>query len=335
MADAWSPSALEEALRDPSAFERWSVLTGEPLLAIDLRPAREAPRAGRWERLGELPAVTIGLVENDVPPAWQPLAARMDLLVTAGEALERLQSAVQAHPLAALALVQLLRHSEGRSIHEGLIAESLVYSMLQGGPEFAAWRQRYEPRAGEPDGGSPVRVEREGELLRVLLDRPEKRNAFSAAMRDGVCEALALAQQDPTVERVELRGTGPSFCSGGDLDEFGSTPDPATAHAVRSTRNPGRLLAPIADRVTAHVHGACVGAGIELPAFCGHVSAREDAFFVLPEVGMGLVPGAGGTVSLPRRIGRQRTAWMALTGERVDAAQALRWGLVDALEPAR
>ena len=79
------------------------------------------------------------------------------------------------------------------------------------------------------------------------------------------------------------------------------------------------------------VHGACVGAGIELPAFAGRVVASRDAWFALPEVAMGLVPGAGGTVSLPRRIGAQRTAWLALTGRRIDAETALAWGLVDEL----
>ena len=80
--------------------------------------------------------------------------------------------------------------------------------------------------------------------------------------------------------------------------------------------------------------GGCIGAGIELPAFGARLLAAEDAFFELPEVGMGLVPGAGGTVSLPRRIGRQRTAWMALSGLRVDAPTALAWGLVDELRRA-
>jgi enoyl-CoA hydratase/carnithine racemase len=93
------------------------------------------------------------------------------------------------------------------------------------------------------------------------------------------------------------------------------------------------LLADCADRLRFEVHGACVGAGAELPAFAARVEAAQDAYFQLPEVGMGLIPGAGGTVSLPRRIGRQRTARFALTGERIDAATAQRWGLVDALRP--
>ena len=116
-----------------------------------------------------------------------------------------------------------------------------------------------------------------------------------------------------------LRGEGPSFCSGGDLDEFGTLPDPATAHAIRSTRHPARLLHALEARVERVVHGACVGAGVELPAFAARVVARPDASFRLPELAMGLVPGAGGTVSLPRRIGRQRTAWLALSGAAIDA----------------
>jgi enoyl-CoA hydratase/carnithine racemase len=87
----------------------------------------------------------------------------------------------------------------------------------------------------------------------------------------------------------------------------------------------------LADRTTCKLQGACIGAGIELPAFAGRIEARADAFFELPEVGMGLIPGAGGTVSIPRRIGRLRTARMALGGERLSADIALKWGLIDAI----
>ena len=89
------------------------------------------------------------------------------------------------------------------------------------------------------------------------------------------------------------------------------------------------LVARLAGRIRAEVHGACLGAGVELPAFADRVVAEEDSFFGLPEVGLGLIPGAGGTVSLPRRIGRQRTAWLGLSGQRLDARTALDWGLVD------
>jgi enoyl-CoA hydratase/carnithine racemase len=156
-------------------------------------------------------------------------------------------------------------------------------------------------------------------------------------MRDALCEALAIAVADASIARVVLRGAGPAFCSGGDLDEFGTLPDPATAHAVRCARHAGRLIAACGSRIQVHVHGACVGAGIELPAFAGRVVAAPDARFRLPELAMGLVPGAGGTASIPRRIGRQRAAEWALVGSEIDARTALAWGLVDALEepPAR
>src|SRR5205085_8567177 len=85
------------------------------------------------------------------------------------------------------------------------------------------------------------------------------------------------------------------------------------------------------DRLRPLLHGACIGAGIEIPSFAARVEARDDAFFQLPELAMGLIPGAGGTVSLPRRIGRWRTAYLALSGIRLRADEALAWGLVDAV----
>jgi len=94
---------------------------------------------------------------------------------------------------------------------------------------------------------------------------------------------------------------------------------------------PARYLAKNADRYVVRLHGACIGAGIELPAFAARVEATSDAWFQLPEVGMGLIPGAGGCVSIPRRIGRQRTNELAITGRKLSVQEALDWGLVDAI----
>ena len=93
-----------------------------------------------------------------------------------------------------------------------------------------------------------------------------------------------------------------------------------------------RLMLADTDDAGLDETAAEIGAGIELPAFTSHITAAAGSFFQLPEVAFGLVPGAGGTVSLPRRIGRQRTAWLALTTRRIDAETALAWGLVDSLE---
>ena len=90
-----------------------------------------------------------------------------------------------------------------------------------------------------------------------------------------------------------------------------------------------KVVLGLRERLEVHVHGACIGAGIELPAYAGKLKARPDAFFQLPEVSMGLIPGAGGTVSILPRIGRHRLAFMALTSARIDAETALDWGLVD------
>ena len=215
------------------------------------------------------------------------------------------------------------------SIEDGLVAESLAYAELQGGPEFAAWLAERGPATPKPSP-QPVLLDRDGDHLTITLNRPECHNAVDVAMRDALVEAFALVADDPVLT-VTLEGAGPSFSSGGDLREFGTFPDPEAAHAIRLERLPARSLAAVADRVTARVHGSCVGAGVELAAFCHRVVAHPDTTFRLPEVAMGLVPGQGGTVSLPRRIGAERTLWLALTGEPLDAPTALEWGLVDEL----
>jgi len=319
------------------ALERFSPLFGEPIVWVDLAvaPPAEARDARVWERLAELPAASVGVVGAGLAPGAGALAEALDLVVRGDAERDAVAASVERCPRASLVLVQLLRRSLSRDVPEGLLAESLAYSTLQAGPEFAAWRAARRERKRAPNTEPAVHARREGDTLELELNRPEKRNAFSAEMRDALCEALALVIQDASLRRVVLRGAGPSFCSGGDLDEFGTLSDPATAHAIRSTRSPAALLARVAERVEAHVHGACVGAGAELPAFCARVVADPGAFFQLPEVTLGLVPGAGGSVSLPRRIGRQRTAWLALTGQRLPAEEALAWGLVDELAARR
>jgi enoyl-CoA hydratase/carnithine racemase len=321
-----------DALRDPLALEAYSPLIGEPLLVVDFA-AGDAPAeaiGNAAERLAQLPCPSVALRPEAATDDARILVPHFDLALDTESELEAVVRAVRHAPLASLALVQLLRHGERLDVHQGLVAESWVYSMLQSGPEFARWRASHA-RVSKPvtTPGPAVVSRREHERLQVTLNRPDRHNAFSAEMRDGLVEALQVAALDPSIREIVIDGAGPSFCSGGDLNEFGTFPDPATAHAVRSTRNASRAIAACAERVQVRVHGICMGAGVELPAFAARVVAHADTSFALPELEMGLVPGAGGTVSLPRRIGRQRTAWLSLTGQRLDATRARDWGLVD------
>jgi enoyl-CoA hydratase/carnithine racemase len=327
-------------LASPDATERFSPVAGEPLLAVDLglegrNVDADALDAAR-RALHSVPAPTLGLRSDNPSPAGRTLLDHFDVLLEAPDELALLSDRIRAHPLAAAALVQLLRHGEKRDIEAGLVAESLVYSTLQSGPEFRAWlAARPAPKPRESPERPAVRVWRELDRLNLQLDRPEKRNAFSVAMRDALCEALQLGAADVGIDEMVLTGAGPDFCTGGDLDEFGTLPDPATAHAIRTSRSAARLMARCALRTRAEIHGACIGAGIELPAFAARVVAAEDTVATLPELGMGLVPGAGGSVSVTRRIGRERTAWWVLSGSQIDAETGRAWGLFDEIRPVR
>lgn len=335
-ADGAGPDGAAEALRRLPAVTV-AVVDGSALPA----PARSG--AGAHPALAPVPGAGAGPVARRAPVAGpEPVVAAFDVVLDgshagAGAALDALVAAAAAQPLAAVAAVQLLRLSASLGVVDGLVAESFAYSTLQAGPGFGAWlaarRAGGPPSAGPPAADAePLRVARDGAELRLTFNRPEVHNAFGFAVRDALVEAVRLAVADRTVESVVLDGRGPSFCSGGDLREFGTFGDPLSAHLVRTGRSAGYWLHRISDRLTAHLHGWCIGSGIELAAFAGRVRAAPDVEIALPEVGMGLVPGAGGTVSLPRRIGRHRTAHLCLSGERIEARLARAWDLVDELD---
>lgn len=281
------------------------------------------------ENRASLPFVVVGVTHGVVGKRWLELC---DVVVEQGDvALDRIAENVTEHPITATTLALLLRGQHRLSVGEGLVAESAAYSVLQSGPEFAAWRGAHPARV-DKDIRPRARVERHGDVLSITLTRPDRLNALDARMRDELVEALTLAAAAPDVARVELRGEGKAFCAGGDLDEFGSRPDPATAHLIRLERSVGRAISRLEKATTTYLHGACMGSGTELAAFTDWVVAAEDTQIALPEIGLGLVPGAGGTVSLTLRIGRLRTAWLAFSACSIDAATAENWGLVDELE---
>jgi enoyl-CoA hydratase/carnithine racemase len=231
-------------------------------------------------------------------------------------------------------LVQVLRLGESLSFEGALTVESLAYSALLGGDEFRRWRGA---TPGAAVGGGPdelVQIAREGDHVTLTLTDPDRHNAMTAAMRDALYAALANMLDDPTAPHVSLRGAGKCFSTGGFVAEFGSANDLAAAHLIRTLHSCTRAIAALGARVDVHFHGACVGSGLEVPAAAARRTASANAWFQLPELRMGLIPGAGGTASVARAIGRHRTAWMVLSGQRMAARQALDWGLIHAITEA-
>lgn len=314
----------------PLTLEAYSPLADFPCLVFDAAGSDAAAPAALLRAAQRLRAVPCPVLALGVPAPH--LLRGVDAVLRDGD-LALFLGNIARHPLAAMTLVQVLRHNEDAGVEQGLLAESLAYASLQAGPEFAAVRDAGFNAPAVEEGDAPVvLLAREGERLDIRLNRPAARNAYNTAMRDGLYEALQVLRADPTLLHALVRGEGDCFSVGGDLAEFGCAADPATAHAVRSSRHVGQALAELAPRLEFHLHRACIGAGIELPAFAQRVVARRDTFVQLPELSLGLIPGAGGTVSILRRIGRQRTAWLALSGRRLRVEKALSWGLVDAVE---
>ncbi len=312
----------------------FSALGERPLIVRDL--ADGAGRTFDWpgapitvgvDRAGALPEAGSDL-DVLLTTAAKPSAPWVSV-VDIDAALGRIAETVGRTPVASMVAAQVVRVGEGRSFAQALILESLAYSALLGGTEFRRWRTETPKSARVDEDGPPVHTERAGDILRIVLTRPKKRNALSAAMRDGLCHALGLAALDPSIERVELSGEGQNFCAGGDFQEFGSSGDLAAAHILRMAASAAHAAHSVRDRLRVIGHGACVGGGLEIAAAAGDFRARPGTLMWLPEVTMGLVPGAGGTVTVPRRIGRQRALYMMLTAARIDVETALDWGLID------
>jgi len=310
--------SLEAAL-DPFA--------GEPTLVVvaNLADTDVACTSAALTALRQVAMLTVGV---DAP---SPLAPCFDLVVTADE-LPRVRAAFERSPRASVAAALLVR-TPPPDIWTGLVAESATYSALQAGPEFIAWRRGRPVHPPSPHDDAPrVRLSDRDGVLEIVLTRPFKHNALDRRMRDELFEALTAARARDR-GAVVLRADGPSFCSGGDLDEFGSFPDPATAHVIRLSRSPAWRCAQLSERLVVGIHGACLGAGTELPAFAARVVAADDARIGLPELGLGLVPGAGGTVSIPRRSSSSRLLDLLLRDGTIDAPTAHEWGIVDEVVP--
>jgi enoyl-CoA hydratase/carnithine racemase len=307
----------QEFLVDPSRLDDGWTGLDRPLMLVELERMTARPRT-----LPPIPVIGIGDPGHD-------FAAALDAVVEPPVTVEAIVEAVQANPRAAGVAVTLLRALDIGDLDRALTAESLAYGLLQGSGEHAAWLASLPEALAQAEG--EVQATRDGDVLHIRLDRPQALNAIDRVMRDSLHELFTLAALDEDIRTVRLTGEGRAFSMGADLSEFGTTRDPAVAHLIRMQTLPARAIIGCADKFEAHVHGGCVGAGLEMAALARRITASQSAWFQLPELAMGIIPGAGGCVSLTRRIGRQRAALMILSGRRINVRTALDWGLVDAI----
>jgi enoyl-CoA hydratase/carnithine racemase len=166
----------------------------------------------------------------------------------------------------------------------------------------------------------------------ITLNRPQALNAYNIKMRDELYEVLGAVRDDPEVEIIILKGAGEkAFCAGADLTEFLTAPAPILARQARFERDVWGLFLSIDKPFIAALHGYVLGSGIEMALCCDIRLASEDARFGLPETGLGIIPAAGGSQTLPRAIGIAPALEVLLTGRWLTAAEAGRLKLVNRL----
>ena len=172
-------------------------------------------------------------------------------------------------------------------------------------------------------------------VLEIRFNRPDKKNAFTIPMYEGIVAALRQAEADPAVRVILLSGEGAAFSAGNDLQDFmNNPPDLGAGPEPGPVMQFMRALSGTRKVVVAAVQGPAVGVGATLLLHCDLVLAADDARLSLPFINLGLVPEFGSTKLLPQRLGHIQAAELALLGEPFDAATAQRLGLVNRVVPA-
>ena len=171
----------------------------------------------------------------------------------------------------------------------------------------------------------------------IELNRPERMNAWDVQLGRDLGEAVRTVAEDPEVRAVVIRGAGRGFSSGADLKEgFDPGPDGRPDVHTRLTELYHPIITGIRHMpkpVVAAVNGPAVGIGCSLALACDLIVAAESSYFLLAFVNIGLMPDGGSTLFVPARLGHARAAEMAMLGERIPAAQALDWGLINRVVP--
>ena len=170
----------------------------------------------------------------------------------------------------------------------------------------------------------------------LTLNRPAAMNAYNVQMRDDLYEVLRAIRDDDEVRVGLVKGAGEkAFCAGADLSEFLSAPPPVEARKVRFARDVWRLFLSIPQPMIAALHGYVLGSGIEIALCCDMRIASPETKFGLPEMGLGIIPAAGGTQTLPRTIGRSKALEMLLTNRWIGADEAYQFGLANRVVPKK
>jgi enoyl-CoA hydratase len=177
-----------------------------------------------------------------------------------------------------------------------------------------------------------IAVETTARVRTITFDRPAARNALTTAMRNHFIDLLEDADRDAAVDVVVVTGTDPAFCAGVDLKELRAR-DPAERPASPPSRNPGTGLRALTKPVVCAVNGACATGGLEIALSCHFIVASERASFADRHAQFGLVPAWGMSALLPAAVGVRLAREMSLTGRFLDAAEALRAGLVNHVVP--
>ncbi len=170
--------------------------------------------------------------------------------------------------------------------------------------------------------------EKVGSVAHLSLNRPERLNAYSVAMRDDFAEALWAVSEDDEARVLLITGQGRAFCAGADLSEFGTAPSQVIARSARWQRDVWGQLIDLPKPIVVAVHGYCIGSGLEIALLADVRIAASDTIFSMPEVQLGMIPAAGGSQTLPANAGPSVALDLLLTGRRFDAGAALDYGLV-------
>lgn len=182
----------------------------------------------------------------------------------------------------------------------------------------------------------PLTLAREGHVAVLTIDRPEKRNAMTAAMWAELPGVLAGLAHDPDVRVLLVTGAGPSFCAGADISDLLGGPDPADPMAVvrRDNLAAQAALRDFPKPTIAMIRGHCIGGGVEIAACCDLRFTDPTGVFGVTPAKVGIVYTPSSTRTLLDLVGPAMTKYLLFSGELIDAATALRAGLVDRLVPA-